>query len=290
MTILEFKNKLISELNELYPKNEIDSFFKLLIDYKLSYSSVDIALNPHEEITSENLKFLTNALIALKQEKPIQYILGETTFYGLSFKVNEHTLIPRPETEELVDWILQFTEHHYSNNELNILDIGTGTGCIAIAIAKQLPKATIYALDISENALQTAKQNAHLNNVDIHFICTDILKTTNLSKLTLNTPTFDIIVSNPPYVRDLEKIEMSANVLKHEPHQALFVANTDPLLFYDKIADLAFAELSKNGQLFFEINQYLHTETVDLLKEKNYPLIEVKKDLSDNFRMIKASL
>ncbi len=289
MTLLEFKDNLFTELDRLYPKNEIDSFFKLLMHYKLNYSSVDIGLNPNEEITSENLDFLTDALTALKREKPIQYILGETTFYGLSFKVNEHTLIPRPETEELVDWILKFIKQHNKNQTLNILDIGTGTGCIAISLAKYLPKATVYALDISENALQTAKQNAQLNEVNIRFIHTDILKTKNLSKLTRATPTFDIIVSNPPYVRDLEKKEMSTNVLQHEPHHALFVADNNPLLFYNKIANLASNSLSKNGQLFFEINQYLHKETVDLLKEKNYSSIEVKKDLFDHFRMIKAS-
>lgn len=289
MTLLEFKHKLFTELNKSYPKNEIHSFFKLLMHYKLNYSSVDIGLNPHEEIASENLDFLINALRALKQEKPIQYILGETTFYGLSFKVNEHTLIPRPETEELVDWVLQFIKQRNKHQTLNILDIGTGSGCIAISLAKHLPKATVYALEISEDAIQTAKQNAHLNEVDIHFIHADILKTKNLSKLTRATSTFDIIVSNPPYIRDLEKKEMSANVLQHEPHRALFVTNNNPLLFYDKIANLACDGLSKNGQLFFEINQYLHSETVDLLKEKNYSSIEVKKDLFDHFRMVKAS-
>ncbi len=289
MTLLEFKQKLLTELNQLYPKNEIDSFYKLLIDYQLNYSSVDIALNPHVEITSENLDFLLTTLTALKQEKPIQHILGETAFYGFPFKVNEHTLIPRPETEELVDWILQEVRPYNKETKLSILDIGTGSGCIAISLAKHLQGATVYALDVSENALQIAKQNAHLNEVDIHFIHTDILEVSNLSELNSDALKFDIIVSNPPYVRNLEKKEVSANVLLHEPHQALFVTNNNPLLFYDKIAELAREGLSKNGQLFFEINQYLSIETVDLLKGKNYSKIDVKKDLFDNFRMIKTA-
>ncbi len=290
MTLLEFKNQLHADLEQIYPKNEIDTFFKLLIAHQLDYSSVDSALNPKKVIPSENLEFLHGAIASLQKEKPIQYILGETEFYGLSFQVNEHTLIPRSETEELVHWILKQIETSVNKSKLRILDIGTGSGCIAISLAKHIPAASIYAIDVSENALEMATKNAQLNGVAIDFIQADILKTSNLSELISNTQDFDIIVSNPPYVRNLEKEEMRDNVLQYEPHRALFVKDSKPLLFYDKIAELSVSSLSENGFLFFEINQYLHKETIQLLKEKKYTSIDLKKDLFDNFRMIKASL
>ncbi len=290
MTLLEFKTKLHSELEQIYPKNEIDTFYKLLIAHQLNYSSVDSALNLQKVISSEKLDFLFDAVDELANEKPIQYIIGETEFYGLSFKVNEDTLIPRPETEELVHWILKEIETSNKKSNLRILDIGTGSGCIAITLAKHIPNVDVYAIDVSKNALEMATINAQSNDVAIDFIHANILKTSNLSELISNTFHFDIIVSNPPYVRNLEKEEMQANVLQYEPHQALFVKDTNPLLFYDKIAELSVSSLSENGFLFFEINQYLHKETVQLLKEKKYTSIDLKKDLFDNFRMIKASL
>ncbi len=288
MTLLEFKHKLHSDLKSLYPKNEINSFFKLLIEDQLNYSSVDAALHPNTKVPLKELSFLLNAIEKLQKEEPIQYILGKTEFYGLSFQVNQHTLIPRPETEELVDWVLQVANTYYKNKEIRILDIGTGSGCIAISLAKNLPNAQIYAIDKSKNAIDLAKKNARLNKTTVHFIEADILKVLRLSTLTPTNSSFDIIVSNPPYVRDIEKKEMQVNVLKYEPHQALFVTNTKPLIFYEKIAELAALDLSKDGCLFFEINQYLHSETADLLK-KQFTEIELKKDLFDNFRMIKAS-
>jgi len=290
MTLLEFRNKLHTALEEVYPKNEVDSFYKLLIAHQLDYSTVDIALNPQTQLSPQKIEFLCDAIEALQRERPIQYILGETEFYGHTFHLNEHTLIPRPETEELVDWILHEIGQENKNSKLRILDIGTGSGCIAISLAKHLSNAIVYAVDISEKALNIGKKNARFNEVDINFRCGDILATSNLPELIGSDTHFDIIVSNPPYVRDLEKREMQANVLKYEPHQALFVTNNEPLVFYDKIATLAISKLSQNGCLFFEINQYLHKETVQLLKEKKYTAIEVKKDLFDNFRMIKASL
>ena len=286
MTLLEFKHTLQSELNELYPKNEIDSFFKLLIAHQLHLSSIDIVLNPNLKIEQHDLDFLLQAFAELKQEKPIQYIVGETEFYGLPFKVTKDTLIPRPETEELIDWILNETK----GENLKILDIGTGSGCIAISLAKNLPKATVYALDVSDEALKIAKKNAELNDVTVKFIKHNILQPTVISNENGKSISFDIIVSNPPYVRNLEKKEINNNVLQHEPHKALFVKDNDPLIFYDKIADFAKERLSKNGYLFFEINQYLSAETQHLLKNKKYTTVELKKDLFDNYRMIKASL
>ena len=187
-------------------------------------------------------------------------------------------LIPRPETEELVDWVL--TTVTPTSKPLKIIDIGTGSGCIAISLAKSLPNAEVTAVDVSGKALQVARCNAELNGVTINFLQQDILQTTTLPD------TYDIIISNPPYVRSLEKAEMQANVLEYEPHLALFVSDTDPLLFYDRIATLARKSLSPQGSLFFEINQYLGEEMKALLKAKGFEKAVLRQDLSGNDRMI----
>ena len=284
MTILELKNNFYTTLKSLYPKEEITSFFYLLMDFKLQLKRVDIALNPNQEISIADQSFFTDALQQLQKEIPIQYIIGVTEFFGLPFYVDKNVLIPRPETEELVEWIISYTKLKTQNSKLNILDIGTGSGCIAISLAKNLKNAEVYALDVSKDALIVAQKNAELNKVDIQFINDDILILIKLPKQ------FDIIVSNPPYVRMLEKQEINNNVLNNEPHVALFVDDNNPLLFYDKIADLAIKNLSENGVLFFEINQHLGKETVELLKNKGFTNIELKKDIFSNDRMVKATL
>jgi len=279
MTVLNFKKQFFLKLSKLYPETEIQSFFNILIKYKLNLSRVELALEPSLEFNISDLDFFQKTLIDLKNQLPIQYIIGETEFYGLTFKVNNTVLIPRPETEELVDWILK----DYNNAEnIKILDIGTGSGCIAISLAKNLPNAEVFAIDISSKAIKTAKLNAKNNNVTVNFIEADILKLNELPQK------FDIIVSNPPYVRELEKEQMQENVLAYEPSIALFVKNKKPLLFYNKISDLAKLFLTTNGSLFFEINQYLGTETVNLLKSKGFKNIELKKDLYQVERMTKA--
>ncbi|AZJ35789.1 peptide chain release factor N(5)-glutamine methyltransferase [Tenacibaculum singaporense] len=281
MQLKQYKSYFSEELKSVFPQTEVDSFFFLLIEEYLDLKRIDLILQPNIEISSNIKELLDKALERLKKEEPIQYILGKTEFYGLPFKVNENTLIPRPETEELVEWIL---EEISVNDKRNILDIGTGTGCIPISLKKNLPSSNFSAIDVSEEALEIAKQNAKLNEVEISFINEDILKTKRLNGM------FDIIVSNPPYVRELEKVEIKNNVLKNEPHLALFVKDDNPLLFYKKIADLAKSNLTKNGLLFFEINQYLGSETVDMLKSKGFTQIELQKDMFGNDRMIKASL
>jgi len=295
MTLLQLKTKFLEDLTILYPKEEILSFFSLLIDFKLDLSKVDIALHPNLTIEENTLNFFYNALNDLQNEKPIQYIIGTTEFYGLPFYVNNNVLIPRPETEELVEWMLnklnlQNSALKAQPSTLNILDIGTGSGCIAIALAKNLPDASVVAIDISTDALQIAQQNALLNKVNINFIEHDILnpKTLQSSSNIEQHLKFDIIVSNPPYVRHLEKQEITDNVLLHEPHLALFVENDNPLLFYDKIADFAKRNLTENGQIYFEINQYLGQETTRLLKEKGFKNIELKKDFLGNDRMVRG--
>ncbi|MDO9276478.1 MAG: peptide chain release factor N(5)-glutamine methyltransferase [Lutibacter sp.] len=280
MLIQEFKKHFFLELSNIYPETEIQSFFNILVEFKLHLSRIQLALEHNFELGNDDLDFLQNALSNLKIQIPIQYIVGETVFYGLIFKVDKNVLIPRPETEELVEWIIQ---NHKNSESLKILDIGTGSGCIAISLAKNLPNAKVSALDISAEALNIAKNNAEFNQVTIDFINVDIL---TLEKLEGD---FDVIVSNPPYVRELEKDQMQQNVLSNEPHIALFVENENSLLFYDKIADLAKNHLTENDVLYFEINQYLGKETVDLLKSKGFKNVELKKDIYGVDRMVKCS-
>jgi len=305
MNLKEFKIFFSDELSETYPKTEIDTFFYLLIEEYLGLERIDAVLKPNFKIDEQKISILKKTLERLKDEEPIQYIIGKTEFYGYPFLVDENTLIPRPETEELVEWVLKETLENRADSGckmqeprvINILDIGTGSGCIPVALAKNLSHANISAIDISVDALKVAQQNATLNNVTINFIEIDILKTNSLHSVASKTKQFndqeiefDIIISNPPYVRALEKVEIQNNVLQNEPHLALFVADDDPLIFYRKIADLAKNHLSKKGMLFFEINQYLGKETVELLKYKGFQTVELKKDLFQNDRMIKATL
>ena len=286
MQLKDYRIHFTKELESIYPKTEIDTFFFLLIEEYLELQRIDLTLQPALEIPSEKYGLLNTALARLKKEEPIQYILGKTEFYGYPFKVNENTLIPRPETEELVEWILnEVKELDLENNKqkLSILDIGTGTGCIPISLKKEFPSLKVNAIDVSEEALKVAQENALLNETEVTFIHQDILKTESLPKQ------YDVIVSNPPYVRELEKIEIKNNVLENEPHLALFVDNDNPLIFYKKIADLAIKSLTKNGVLFFEINQYLGSETIEMLKRKGFTKVELRKDLFGNNRMIKAT-
>tara|TARA_B110000495_G_scaffold173681_1_gene163337 strand:- start:506 stop:1390 length:885 start_codon:yes stop_codon:yes gene_type:complete len=293
MIVKQYRNYFNETLKTIYPITEIDSFFFLLLEEYLGFRRVDIVLKSDFKITQETLNLLQSATKQLEQEVPLQYIIGKTEFYGLPFVVNKHVLIPRPETEELVACVVSessrvktfntSTKQTTETKQLKILDIGTGSGCIPISLKKQLPFAKISAIDISKEALGVAKKNAVLNNVDIHFILQDILKTVALDQH------YDIIISNPPYVRELEKKELKNNVLKNEPHVALFVENDNPLIFYAKIAELAKKYLNKNGLLFFEINQYLGTETIDLVNKKGLKNIQLKKDMFGNDRIIVAS-
>ncbi len=281
MELKKLKKFFTEQLNIIYPQSEIDTFFFFLIEEYLNLQRIDLIMKPDFKISEEKQKLFNQATDRLKKEEPIQYILGNTEFYGLPFNVNKNTLIPRPETEELVDWILSELD---KNSTVSVVDIGTGTGCIPIALKKNSPNNILDAIDVSEKALKVAKENAVLNNATINFHEIDILKTDSLPKK------YDIIVSNPPYVRELEKVEIKNNVLENEPHLALFVDDDNPLIFYNKIADLAKKHLTKNGLLFFEINQYLGKETIEMLQVKGFKSIELKKDFVGNDRMIKASL
>lgn len=282
MLLKQYKNHFFDSLQGIQEEQEIESFFFILTEYLHNLKRVDVSLNPNFELTEAEVEKWNFILAELQQEKPIQYITGEAWFYGLQFEVNENTLIPRPETEELLEWIIESQKSKGQRQKLEILDIGTGTGCIPISLKANLSEANVSAIDVSEKALEVAKRNAASNKVEINFIQTNILDVADLNQ------NFDIIVSNPPYVRNLEKQEIKKNVLDYEPHLALFVEDTDALLFYRKIAQLALKNLSPNGLLFFEINQYLGKETVELLENLGFKNIELRKDFVGNERMIKC--
>jgi release factor glutamine methyltransferase len=288
MTVKKFRDYFNNTLIKLYPISEIDTFLFLLLEEYLNFKRTDLVLKSNFKISIEVLSLLTSCTELLEKEIPIQYILKKTEFYGLPFILNEHVLIPRPETEELVsfvlDKVLKIETLQPVEREIKILDIGTGSGCIPISLKKSLPLAEISAIEISDKALSVAKKNTLLNQVDINLIQQDILKTSELNDI------YDIIISNPPYVRELEKKEIKNNVLKNEPHRALFVKDNNPLIFYDKIAELAKNHLTKNGLLFFEINQYLGKETVELIRMKGFNTIELKKDIFGHDRIIIASM
>ena len=261
------------ELSAVADEREITSWYYISMEYLLVYNRSDCIINSNQVLNKSQLSKIKQIVAELKTHKPIQYIFGKTEFYGLKIKVNEHTLIPRPETEQLVDWILK-------ENFVVALDIGTGSGCIPIALAKHTD-AKVLAIDVSEDALLIAEENAKNNEVEIDFIHQDILQTNYLQKV-------DLIVSNPPYVLESEKEKMQENVLDYEPELALFVEDKNPLIFYKKIASLAFNFLNKNGKLFFEINAKFGKETIEMLADIGFVNIELKKDMNDKDRMIKA--
>lgn len=283
-TIKDVSARFKQELADLYPSAEIESIKLLILNNLLNITKAKIKAFTELEITPAQNQQLEIILTDLKTGRPAQYILGETDFYGLTFKVNSSVLIPRPETEELVQWIIQ-TIKESPHPIKNILDIGTGSGCIAITLKKYLPQVQVSAIDISSSALEIARGNAELNKVEVEFIEVDVLNTNALS----NLPEFDIIVSNPPYVTPADKKLMHANVTDFEPHTALFVPENNPLVFYHAIADLAAQKLKNNGLLFFEINENYGKQTLDLLDGKFFNDMNLRQDLSGRDRMIKAA-
>lgn len=281
MIINDFRERFRKLLSGMYEPEEINNLCFLAIEHVMHMNRVEVSLSRNLEIPADELGELSDVLARLEKSEPIQYIIGFTEFYGLNLQVNPSTLIPRPETEELVDWIIN-SENTAGTQPLKIVDVGTGSGCIAIALAKHIKNATVEAIDISQNALSTAYQNAKTNEVAIHFYHQDILETERFES------TYDIIVSNPPYVRDSEKKEMRNNVLQNEPESALFVSNTDPLLFYKKIGTLAFKSLTQEGRLYFEINEYLGQEMRGLLESIGFTNISLKRDMFGKDRMMCA--
>ncbi|WP_299220681.1 peptide chain release factor N(5)-glutamine methyltransferase [uncultured Aquimarina sp.] len=284
MKIKDLRKDFIDSLSGLYEPEEVLSFFYILSEKLLGLRRVDVAMTLDKVVGEDELSNFINARNRLEDQEPIQYIVGDTDFYGLLFMVDQNVLIPRSETEELVDWIIKDYKNKGGSRKLKILDIGTGSGCIAISLAKNLPKADVYAIDVSEEALKIAKANAVHNNVEINFLREDILGLDELEDV------FDIIVSNPPYVRELEKQEIKPNVLENEPHVALFVSDQDPLIFYRTITALAEKSLAAEGLLYFEINQYLGIETKNMIEKYGFRSVTLRKDLYNNDRMIRADL
>ena len=285
-TIEDFSHLFHKELNGIYPKDEIDAFIFMAMEEIVGITRDKIRTGKDQLIKPQRAVKLQSLINNLKTQKPIQYILGTTEFYGCKLKVNEHVLIPRPETEELVHLIAADTK----SSELkvpNLLDIGTGSGCIAIALKKKLPNANVTAIDVSEEALLVARANALLNKTEISFMKEDILQANWLTNQ-LSTR-FDIIVSNPPYIRFSEKDTMKKNVLEHEPHIALFVNDKDPLLFYRHISDFALRHLNSKGKLYFEINEALGSDVKQMMEGKGFEKVEVKKDISGKDRIAFAN-
>lgn len=276
---------LHQKLDPIYPSVEIGSFSRLLLRKLANMSSVQIYSDKDRNFPEHTLEKLISAIDRLERKEPIQYILGETEFCGLTFHVGPGVLIPRPETEELVEVIS--TDNRNRKTNIKILDIGTGSGCIAISLAKALPFATVSAWDISPEALVIATENAVFNNVKVLFEIIDIL---NFTPSIHHKNSLEVLVSNPPYVRFSDASEMDTNVLENEPHVALFVENSDPLLFYRVISGLAIELLKPGGTLYFEINSYLGTETLELVKSFPFREVQLRQDLSGKDRIIRAIL
>jgi release factor glutamine methyltransferase len=285
MTFEAAQRSLATALDGLYENREAATIAGMVMEFITGKSKMDRWLQKNEPLSIEDLKRLEKYSKELLKGKPVQYVLGEAWFAGMCLAVNEHTLIPRPETEELVNlcanWATTNKIHHAP---LQILEVGTGSGCIAIALLKKLPNAQITAVDISNEAIKVASANAIANNTAITFITLDFLDETTW----LGLGSYDIIISNPPYIADNEKESMAGHVLDFEPHTALFVTNNNPLIFYTALANFGKKYLHKDGAVFVEINQTLGLQTQDVFEQNNYNTL-LKKDLFDNDRMIVAT-
>jgi release factor glutamine methyltransferase len=266
------------ELKDHYPPGETEGLIRFLFAIWKRYQTTDFLLRKGEELSAADRSYLTTVVDRLKKHEPIQYILGETEFFGLPFHVTPDVLIPRPETEELVQWVLE------SNviPDPVIMDACTGSGCIAISVKKHLPAATVTGFDISARALEVARENAQLNQVETNFIQTDLLK----PSLPEFLKSLDLIVSNPPYVTEQEKKKMQENVTRFEPHSALFVPDHDPLKFYRALISFGEQHLKNGGKQFWEINESYGSECFELMKEHGYVNIHLRRDINGKDRMI----
>ena len=273
-----------TELLTVYDEDELYAIFELVCNHYLGYTKTDTKLKFNENLNQSDVLNIYDTAKALKTGAPIQYILGEADFYNLKFNVNSSTLIPRPETEELVDLILKTQTTNNSFQTTSILDIGTGSGCIPIALKKNLPIAKVTGIDISEKALEVAKSNAEKNNVEVEFFKIDILSPFNIQH-----STFNIIVSNPPYVLNSEAKQMDSRVLEHEPHVALFVEDNDPIIFYKRIIDLCAEYLEEKGFLYFELNPLYAIDVKNYANaSKIFNFTEILNDMSGKQRFLKA--
>ncbi|TKC09485.1 peptide chain release factor N(5)-glutamine methyltransferase [Pedobacter frigoris] len=268
------------QLQDLYEETEITSIFNIVAGHISGLNRAEVTFKKEDELTKPVYDAYIKAMDELRTGVPMQYVLGETEFYGLPFNVSPSVLIPRPETEELVEWII---EDYKLKEGLKFIDIGTGSGCIAITLEKKLPGNVVFGLDVSKESLKIAVSNASLNNSDVIFTEADIRTYCSREK-------FDVIVSNPPYITLDEQEEMHQNVFAHEPHLALFVSNEKPLVFYEAIADFAMQSLKDGGLLYFEINEHLGKETVEMLRNQAFSDIVLKKDMQGKDRMVRCRL
>jgi len=282
MTLQEAKQLFQNQLRNLFLQDEINNFFFLIIEKEFGYNKSKTIMRLDEPLSMGESIMIHGCLNRLKKSEPIQYILGETEFYGMYYKVNRDTLIPRPETEELVDWIISDVKMEIQDAPLRIVDLGTGTGCIAISLARNIRESEVWGWDVSEGALKVARKNAKSNKVHVNFERRDMLKLPEINDK------YDIIVSNPPYVRESEKKAMKKNVLDYEPAIALYVPDNDPLVYYKAISRWAQDALKPGGALYFEINEYLGNEVIKLLEQEGFSEIELNKDLSKRDRLVRA--
>lgn len=268
-----------NELKGIFPEQEIRGITRLLLEHVLQLDYSGLIKAADKDISTHQRNLIEELIQRIKNFEPVQYVTGETEFYGMKIKVNRNVLIPRPETEELVEWIVKTQPVR----KMNILDIGTGSGCIALALKNTFGASQVTAADYSEEVLAVTQANSELNKLDIICKKSDIIRWEQYS-----WDKFDLIVSNPPYVRECEKAEMLPNVLDYEPAEALFVNDDDPFIYYRRIAEFAHEFLMAGGWLFFEINQYLGNELSSLLKKMNFAEVEIKKDIHGNDRMIRC--
>jgi release factor glutamine methyltransferase len=282
MTFNEARTVLTKELKNNYDNDELKNIIDLVIEHITNMPRMDQVKNRVSYLTCEQLEDIDAITERLKKNEPIQYVLGEAWFTGMKFKVNKNVLIPRPETEELVDWIVK--QLAIGNKQSAIIDIGTGSGCIPITLKKKLPDAKVAAIDVCSEALFTATENAIAHNTEINFILLDFLDEEKWKEL----GQFDIVVSNPPYVKQNELNTMHDRVTAFEPHLALFVPDNDPLLFYKKLSDFSLKHLNPNGSLFVEINEALADAVVNLFQSAGFINVEIRKDMQGKDRMIKA--
>jgi release factor glutamine methyltransferase len=286
MTLQLAYRQLLAQLYEIYDTREASNIADWVIEHVTGQRKIDRMVYKDLPVSAQQQQSLQTISDQLLQHKPVQYVLGEAWFCNMKLYVNEHVLIPRPETEELVEWVTEEAMQNAKCKMQNfILDIGTGSGCIAIALKNKIKVAEVYAADVSIEALEVAKQNAAQQNIEVSFLQLDFLDKSKWEQL----PAFDIIVSNPPYVTKSEEQTMQPNVLKHEPHIALFVPDEDALKFYKTIAEFAQTHLLANGNIFVEINETLGQQVTDLFTQNGFKNVTLKKDLQGKDRMIKAS-
>jgi release factor glutamine methyltransferase len=281
MTLSEFRSALKDTLQDFYSNSELDQLAKSLLMSRMNLNSTAYLLASEAEVSDEVLEQLRSDVQRLSMHEPLQYVLGNTSFYGLEIQCNSAALIPRPETEELVDWVLSEVQLP----SCALIDLGTGTGCIPLAIKAKRPSWQVSAIDVSEDALALARTNALSLVLDVHFEAADLLK--DFSDLAIKD-NLNVVISNPPYIPNADAMSMLPNVLNHEPHLALFVPDSDPLLFYRRIVAFSEQYLEKEGYVFVEIHEDLSDETIQLFHQAGFANIELRKDLQGKPRMIKA--